>query len=133
MKSRFALIAMVAVVLALGSVAGAKRADAQLITPYFVAMLAGPVSDGSSVILVKKRPNFIGPETPIVACTSGAGAGLIAAVLPQIFTYATTGIMSPIDWAEAGALSLYGCIVSGVGGLGGVLVELGLVSMKGGH
>jgi hypothetical protein len=133
MKSRFALFAILALALVFGSVAGAKRADAQLITPYFVAMLAGPVSDGSSVILVKKRPNFIGPETPLVACTSGIGAGFLAAALPSLFTYAGTGIWNPINWGEATLLGIYGCVVSGVGGIGGALTELAMVSMKGGH
>jgi len=112
---------------------GAKQAEAQLITPYFIAMLAGPVSDGSSVILVKKRENFISWETPLIACTSGAGAGLIAAGLPQLFTLATTGVWLGIDWGEALILSIYGCVVSGVGGIGGALTELGLVSFGGGH
>ena len=88
------------------------------------------------MILVKKRPNFIGPETPLIACTSGAGAGVIAAALPNIFTLISTGFWNPIDWAEAFMFAIYGCIVSGVGGIGGALTEWGLVTLnppEGGH
>lgn len=130
MKVRL-LVPALALALVLGAFAGAKRAEAQLVTPYLVAMLAGPVSDGSSVILVKKRPNFISWETPLIACTSGAGAGLIAAGLPSLWTFATSGgIWNPINWGEALVFSVYGCIISGVGGIGGALTELGLISIN---
>jgi len=135
MTSRILIAALVAVGLMLGSVPSAKKAEAQLITPYLVGMLAGPVSDGASVILVKKRPNFISWETPVIACTSGAGAGLIVSALPNLFTWVTTGFWNPIDWGQALLFSIYGCVVSGVGGIGGALTEWGLVAAtgKGGH
>lgn len=130
---RIILPAFLVFALAIGSVAGAKRAEAQLVTPYLVAMLAGPVTDGASVILVKKRENFISWETPLIACTSGAGAGIIVSVLPQVFTWASTGFWNPINWAEAAMLSVYGCIVSGVGGIGGAATEWLLVSLNPKH
>ncbi len=130
MKARILVLAFLSVCLAFGSIAGAKRAQAQLITPYFVAMLAGPVSDGSSVILVKKRENFISIETPIIACTSGAGAGLIVTFLPSLFNWMTTGLWMPVDMGEALLLSLYGCVVSGVGGVGGALTELLFITLN---
>ncbi len=131
MKIRGLILAVVALALVAVSPIGAKRAEAQLVTPYLVAMLAGPVSDGSSVILVKKRENFISWETPLIACTSGAGAGVIAAALPALFNTIATGFWNPINWGEALLFSIYGCVVSGVGGAGGALTELGLVSMGG--
>lgn len=129
MKVRVLVLAL-AVALFAGSFGVAKRAEAQLVTPYLVAMLAGPVSDGSSVILVKKRPNFISWETPLIACTSGAGAGMIAAGLPSLWTVVTTGVWNPINWSEALVYSIYGCIVSGVGGIGGAATEYGLVTLN---
>lgn len=137
MKSRILFPVVLMLALAVGGIASPKRAEAQLVTPYLVAMLAGPVSDGSSVILVKKRPNFISWETVLIACTSGAGAGLIAAGLPSVMTFVSTvgGLWNPINWSEAAIFSAYGCIVSGVGGMGGALTELLLISInpKGGH
>lgn len=126
----YRVTAILTLVLAMTSTPTQQANAQQLITPYFIAMLAGPVSDGSSVILVKKRPNFIGPETPLIACTSGAGAGLIVAALPNLFTVLTTGLWNPINWVEAGVFAIYGCIVSGVGGIGGALTEWILVSLE---
>jgi hypothetical protein len=103
------------------SVARAQTAADGIITPYFIAMVAGPVSDGASVILVKKRPNFVSVETPTIACISGFGAGALAAALPVIAaTVASGGVLAPLSGAYVVNHGIYGCIVSGVGGLVGV-------------
>lgn len=118
------LPALGAAILAAGLTLGAPQARAQqseIITPFFVAMLAGPVSDGASVILVKKRPNFVSLETPLIACISGFGAGALAAALPALSaTVMSGGVLAPLSAAYVGSYGTYGCIVSGVGGVAGV-------------
>lgn len=116
--------ALGAAILGAGLLLGAPQARAQqseIITPFFVAMLAGPVSDGASVILVKKRPNFVSIETPVIACISGFGAGALAAALPALSaTVMSGGVLAPLSAAYVGSYGTYGCIVSGVGGVVGV-------------
>lgn len=117
-------LALAAAVFGAGLALGAPAANAQqseIITPFFVAMLAGPISDGASVILVKKRPNFVSVETPLIACISGFGAGALAAALPALSaTVMSGGVLAPISAAYVGSYGTYGCIVSGVGGVVGV-------------
>lgn len=127
---------VLAVVLAVGGMTGgAKRAEAQLVTPFLVAMLSGPISDGASIILLKKKPGFVSVDTVVIACAAGMGAGLMASFLPALFTLAGTGVFGVVDWAKASIYPIYGCIVSGVGGIGGALTELVLTTVKadGGH
>lgn len=117
-----------AAILAAGLAVGAPAARAQqseIITPFFVAMLAGPISDGASVILVKKRPNFVSFETPLIACISGFGAGALAAALPAMSaTVLSGGVLAPVSAAYLGGYGTYGCIVSGVGGAVGVATAI---------
>lgn len=117
-------LALGAAVLAAGvglGTAPARAQQSEIITPFFVAMLAGPISDGASVILVKKRPNFVSMETPLIACISGFGAGALAAALPAMAaTVASGGVLTPVSAAYVGSYGTYGCIVSGVGGVVGV-------------
>jgi len=122
--------------LAAGLLLGAPSARAQqapeLITPFFVAMLAGPVSDGASVILVKKRPNFVSIETPLIACISGFGAGVLAAVLPAAAAFvASGGVLGPLSAAYVTGHGTYGCIVSGVGGMVGVATAVAMELVDG--
>lgn len=111
----------------LGLLAGAGPARAQLVTPYLIAMLSGPIND-ATVILVKKRPNFISWETPVVACSTGVGAGVIATVAPPLIWRA--GATAAFDWVRAVTYPLYGCVISAVGGLGAATTEWLLVSAE---
>jgi hypothetical protein len=113
---------------------GAKAQNAAdgIITPYFIAMVAGPVSDGASVILVKKRPNFVSIETPVIACISGFGAGALAAALPAAAaTVASGGVLAPLSGAYVVNHGIYGCIVSGVGGIVGVATAVAMEMIDG--
>lgn len=128
-------IALVVLVLMLvgNPITSAKRADAALATPYLVAMLSGPISDGASVILLKKRENFVSWQTPAIACVVGAGAGALAATLPSLYISSVTGFWVPIRAWDIVNFFSYGCAVSGAGGLGGALTELGLAGLSSGH
>lgn len=123
---RCALTAVIAVMALLVSLsprqASAQGLSAeQIISPYFIAMLAGPINDGASVILVKKRPNFISIETPIIGCISGFGAGALAAAAPAVaMTVASGGVLAPLSAGYVANHGLFGCIVSGVGGIVGI-------------
>lgn len=110
-----------------------KPAQAALATPYLVAMLSGPISDGASVILLKKKADFVSWKTPFTACVVGAGAGTLAATLPSLYISSVTGFWVPIRAWDVINFFSYGCVVSGVGGLGGAMTELGLVSLFPGH
>lgn len=114
------LLGAVGVVLC-GATAARAQQHSDIITPFFIAMVAGPVSDGASVILVKKRPNFVSIETPVIACISGFGAGALAASLPAAAAaVASGGVFAPLSASYVVGHGTYGCIVSGVGGLVGV-------------
>lgn len=117
----------------LGAAPAQAQADySNIITPYFIAMVAGPVSDGASVILVKKRPNFVSVETPVIACISGFGAGALASMLPAIVaTVVSGGILAPLSAAYVLNHGTYGCIVSGVGGLVGIGTAVAMEAVDG--
>ena len=105
----------------------AQATQPQIVTPFFVAMLAGPASDGPSVILVKKRDNFISWETPMIACISGFAAGSMAAGLPALAaTTGSGGALAPVSFTYLAGYGLYGCVVSAVGGAIGVATEMAL-------
>lgn len=123
-KSRsFALIG------ALCGLVGMQDASAihTIVSPYLVAMMAGPVGDGPSVILVKKRENFLSWETPLIACTAGFTAGAMAAGLPAAAALMTTGAtLAPVSASYLIGYGIYGCVVSAVGGAVGVATEMAL-------
>jgi len=129
MSFRPIALLFVAITLAAAPMLTPKPAKAALATPYLVAMLSGPISDGASVILLKKHKDFISWKTPAIACVVGAGAGTLAATLPSFYISAMTGFWVPIRAWDIVNFFSYGCAVSGFGGLGGALTELGLVSL----
>jgi len=97
--------------LALALTAGAPPAAAQLFDPYIVGMMAGPVSDGPSVLVLKKRQDkFMSADTLIIACSAGAVSGVVAHGLP-VLAAAATGIGAPLGAAALLGTSVFGCVV----------------------
>ncbi|MEI6559150.1 MAG: hypothetical protein WCO00_12165 [Rhodospirillaceae bacterium] len=100
--------ALAAALLAAG---GPGPAAAQLFDPYIIGMMAGPVSDGPSVLLLKKREDkFMSPETVIIACSAGAVSGVVAHGLPALAA-AASGIGAPLGAAALLGTGLFGCVV----------------------
>lgn len=125
----YRIISILIIIVTITSTSLPQRTQAQtMVTAYFMAMLA-QVSDEITVILVKKRPDFISYKTPLIVCIVGAGAGVIATTLPNLFTVVTLGVWYPINWVETGLFAAYGCTIAGVGGIGGTLTEWALVSL----
>ncbi len=86
-------------------------ARAQLFDPYIIGMMAGPVSDGPSVLLLKKRQDrFMSPDTLVIACTAGAASGIVAHSLPALAAMAT-GLGAPLGAAALAGTGVFGCIV----------------------
>ena len=86
-------------------------ARAQLFDPYIIGMMAGPVSDGPSVLLLKKREDrFMSPDTLVIACTAGAASGVVAHSLPALAAMAT-GLGAPLGAAALAGTGVFGCIV----------------------
>lgn len=101
-------LAGVALLLAL---CAAGSARAQLFDPYIIGMMAGPVSDGPSILLLKKREDkFMSPETLVIACSAGAASGVVAHGLPALAA-AATGIGAPLGAAALLGTGVFGCIV----------------------
>ncbi|MEI6987342.1 MAG: hypothetical protein WCK65_14565 [Rhodospirillaceae bacterium] len=101
------------VLVLVASLAPAKLATAQLFDPYLIGMMAGPVSDGPSLLLLKKRRDkFMSSETLVIACSAGAVSGLVAHGLPLLAVAAGTGIAAPLGPVALVGASLFGCIVS---------------------
>jgi len=89
----------------------ADSARAQLFDPYIIGMMAGPVSDGPSVLLLKKREDkFMSPETLIIACSAGAASGVVAHGLPALAA-AASGIGAPLGAAALLGTGVFGCVV----------------------
>ena len=89
----------------------ADGARAQLFDPYIIGMMAGPVSDGPSVLLLKKREDkFMSPETLVIACTAGAASGMVAHGLPALAA-AATGIGAPLGAAALLGTGAFGCVI----------------------
>ena len=110
MKTRPAVVAL-ALGLAASPLWSAGCARAQLFDPYIIGMMAGPVSDGPSVLLLKKREDkFMSPETLVIACTAGAASGVVAHGLP-ILAAAASGIGAPFGAAALLGTGVFGCVV----------------------
>ncbi|MEI7608963.1 MAG: hypothetical protein WCJ64_16415 [Rhodospirillaceae bacterium] len=91
-------------------------AHAQLFDPYIIGMMAGPVSDGPSVLLLKKREEkFLSTDTLAIACVAGAASSVVAHGLPAI-AVAMSGIGFPIGAASLAGSSVFGCLVGAGGG-----------------
>ncbi len=87
-------------------------AQAQLFDPYIISMMAGPVSDGPSVLLLKKRAEkFMSPDTVIIACSAGAVAGMVAHSLPAL-----AGVAAPLTAVALLGTGLFGCAIGAGGG-----------------
>jgi hypothetical protein len=88
---------------------------AQIFDPYIIGMMAGPVSDGPSVLVLKKRQDkFMSVDTLVIACVAGAASSVVAHALPALAA-ATTGVGGMIGAASLMGSSVFGCLV-GVGG-----------------
>ncbi len=89
----------------------ADGARAQLFDPYIIGMMAGPVSDGPSVLLLKKREDkFMSGDTLIIACSAGAASGVVAHSLPALAALAT-GIGAPLGATALLGTGLFGCVI----------------------
>lgn len=103
----------VASVLALAAVLALApdRAAAQLFDPYIIGMMAGPVSDGPSVLVLKRRAEkFMSADTVIIACSAGAVSGVVAHSLPALAALAT-GLGAPLGALALAGTSVFGCLV----------------------
>ena len=86
---------------------GAGEARAQLFDPYLIGMMAGPVSDGPAILLLKKRQEkFMSADTLVIACTAGAASGMVAHGLPAL---AAGG--AALGGAAMLGTGLFGCVV----------------------
>lgn len=91
-------------------------AHAQLFDPYIIGMMAGPVSDGPSVLVLKKRQDkFMSTDTLVIACVAGAASSLVAHALP-VLAAAVSGIGLPVGMASLMGTSVFGCLVGAGGG-----------------
>ena len=106
--NRFAAPLAAALLLICGP-AGVARA--QLFDPYIIGMMAGPVSDGPSVLLLKKREDkFMSPDTLVIACSAGAASGIVAHSLPALAA-AMTGVGAPFGAAALAGTGVFGCLI----------------------
>lgn len=96
----------------LAAALAAAPAQAQLFDPYIIGMMAGPVSDGPSVLVLKKREErFMSAETLIIACSAGAVSGAVAHGLPGLAAMAT-GVGVPLGAMALAGTGVFGCVVS---------------------
>jgi hypothetical protein len=101
-------------------------APAQLFDPYIIGMMAGPVSDGPSILLLKKRgERFLSTDTLAIACSAGAASGVVAHGLPAI-AMAASGVAAPVSLAALAGTSLFGCAVGAGAGLAAMATQLTL-------
>ncbi len=105
------------VILALiGVLIGPSSARAQLFDPYIIGMMAGPVSDGPSVLVLKKRQDkFMSLDTLVIACVAGAASSVVAHALPAIAA-AASGVGLSMGVASLVNSSVFGCLVGAGGG-----------------
>jgi len=89
-------------------------------------MMAGPVSDGPSILVLKKRENkFVSTDTLIIACSAGAVSGAVAHALPALALLAS-GVAAPIGVATIAGTGVFGCIISAAAGAVAIGTQLGL-------
>ncbi len=104
--------------------------EAQIFDPYIVGMMAGPVSDGPSILLLKKREDkFLGPDTLAIACVAGAASSVVAHALPALAA-AASGIGAPIGVASLMGSSVFGCLVGAGGGAAAIGTQITLNSVR---
>jgi hypothetical protein len=97
-------------------VASTLPVQAQIFDPYIIGMMAGPVSDGPSVLLLKKRESkFMSYDTLAIACVAGAASSVVAHSLPAMVA-AASGVGVPIGVASLAGSSVFGCLVGAGGG-----------------
>ena len=102
------------------------RASAQLFDPYIVGMMAGPVSDGPSILLLKRRGDkFLGPDTLVIACVAGAASGVVAHALPG-FAALASGLGFPIGAASLAVSTVFGCLIGAGGGAAAMATQMTL-------
>jgi hypothetical protein len=103
--------ALVAAALGLAIGGGPGPAAAQLFDPYIIGMMAGPVSDGPSILVLKKRAEkFMSGDTLIIACTAGAASGVVAHGLPALAAMAS-GLGAPLGLVAMTGTAVFGCLV----------------------
>ncbi len=99
---------------------------AQLFDPYIIGMMAGPVSDGPSVLLLKKREDkFLSTDTLAIACVAGAASSLVAHALPAMAA-AASGVGLPIGVASLMGSTVFGCLVGAGGGAAAMGTQMAL-------
>ena len=100
----------------IGMLIGPSSAQAQLFDPYIIGMMAGPVSDGPSVLVLKKRQDkFMSLDTLVIACVAGAASSVVAHALPAIAA-AASGLGLSVGVASLVNSSVFGCLVGAGGG-----------------
>ena len=92
------------------------QASAQIFDPYIIGMMAGPVSDGPSVLVLKKRQDrFMSLDTMVIACVAGAVSSVVAHGLPAL-ALAATGVGGALGAVALVEPSVFGCLVGAGGG-----------------
>ena len=120
--TRIVVVAAVAVLAALQPLPAA----AQLFDPYIVGMMAGPVSDGPSILVLKRRGDkFLGSDTLVIACVAGAASGVVAHALPG-FAAVASGLGFPIAAASLAVSTAFGCLIGAGGGAAAIATQLTL-------
>ena len=98
-------------------------ARAHLFNPYLIGMMAGPVSDGPAILLLKRRGDaFMSFDTLTIACVAGAASGVVAHELPAIAAV-LSGFSAPFSAAAILGTSVFGCLIGSGGGAAAVATQ----------